>query len=77
MNLTKNIKGNCQQCGGPFDFPVEGIGQTVDCPHCSKPTELQLATPPATSAVSSRQIVYIIVAIAILLGGLVGTMIAL
>ena len=77
MNQTKNIKGNCQRCGGVFDFPVEGIGQTVDCPHCSKPTELQLAMPPATSAVSARQIVYVIVAITILIGGLAGAMIAL
>jgi len=77
MNQKKNIKGNCQQCGGPFDFPVEGIGQTVDCPHCGRPTELQLATPPATSAVSTRQIVYVIVAIMILVGGLVGAMVAL
>lgn len=77
MNPTKNIKGNCQQCGGPFDFPVEGIGQTVDCPHCGRPTELQLATPPATSAVPTRQIIYVIVAIAILIGGLVGAVIAL
>ena len=77
MNQKKNIKGNCQQCGGPFDFPVEGVGQTVDCPHCGRPTELLLATPRATSAVSTRQIGYVIVAITILIGGLVGTMIAL
>lgn len=77
MNQTKNIKGNCLQCGGPFDFPVDGIGQTVDCPHCGRPTELQIAAPPATSAVSARQIVYVVVAVVILIGGLVGTMIAL
>ncbi len=77
MNQTKNIKGNCQQCGGPFEFPVEGIGQTVDCPHCGKPTELQIAIPPDTSGISKRQIIYTLIAVVILVAGLVGVMLAL
>jgi hypothetical protein len=34
---NKFVKGNCQHCDGPFEFPCAGIGQTVNCPHCERP----------------------------------------
>jgi hypothetical protein len=75
--MTKFLKGECSSCGGHIEFPAEAVGSTVDCPHCGKPTELLLAAPPQTSSLPIKTIVYTIVAVLILVGGLVGTMIAL
>jgi hypothetical protein len=36
----------CQHCGGHIEFPSEGAGRTVPCPHCQWPTVL--AAPAAT-----------------------------
>jgi NAD-dependent SIR2 family protein deacetylase len=46
-------KCECQQCGQPVEFeaaqlertgetPHRTLGQTIDCPHCKKPTQLYL-----------------------------------
>jgi hypothetical protein len=46
-------KCECQQCGESIEFdasqleitgdtPCRSLGQTVDCPHCDKPTQLYL-----------------------------------
>ena len=77
MSGMKHLKGNCQHCGGPFDFPAEGIGETVDCPHCHKPTELRLATPEETSTLPKRQIILGIATAVILIAGVIGVLVAL
>lgn len=33
-NSKKFYRTTCLACGGPFEFPAEGTGQTVPCPHC-------------------------------------------
>jgi hypothetical protein len=33
-------KGVCQHCGGHIEFPTEGAGQTIPCPHCKWNTVL-------------------------------------
>ncbi|MGP8198847.1 MAG: FxLYD domain-containing protein [Limisphaerales bacterium] len=38
----------CQHCGGSIEFPSEGVGNTVPCPHCKWPTLLVAAARPAT-----------------------------
>jgi hypothetical protein len=30
----------CNNCGGHIEFPIEGAGSTVSCPHCNWPTLL-------------------------------------
>lgn len=34
------FKCNCQRCGGHIEFPSNGAGMTIDCPHCGKKTVL-------------------------------------
>lgn len=45
MAETKFLKCPCQHCGGHIEFPVDGIGATIPCPHCARPTELALEIP--------------------------------
>src|ERR1019366_9372492 len=30
----------CRHCSGKIEFPVEGAGQEIDCPHCGSGTIL-------------------------------------
>jgi hypothetical protein len=76
MSTTKSLSGNCQHCGGHIQFPAESAGLTSDCPHCGHTTELLLATPPQEPTVPVKTIVFTIIAVLILIGGLVGAMIA-
>lgn len=74
----KNLRGECQQCGGAIEFRAETAGMTADCPHCGQPTELLLAVPPeATSPAQTKAIVFTIIAVVILVGGLLVTVLAL
>jgi hypothetical protein len=78
MLKIKNLRGECQHCGGPVEFHAEFTGTTADCPHCGRPTELLLAAPPEEgSPVRTKAIVFTAIAILILLGGLIGAVIAL
>src|SRR5271154_4566591 len=77
MSRTKFLKGPCGQCGGNIEFPVELIGTTIECPHCGKPAELLLATPPEEPSVPRRVIVWTAVAVIILGIGLGGALVAL
>lgn len=78
MTTTKDIRGECQQCGGQFDFPAEQAGLTANCPHCGQPTELLLATPPETeSPVKTKAIVFIVIAVVIGVAGVIGAQLAI
>lgn len=37
------FKCHCQRCGGHIEFPSNGAGVTIDCPHCGKKTVLGVA----------------------------------
>ena len=74
---SKYLKGECQQCGEHIEFPAEAAGTTTECPHCGKPTELLLVAPELEPSVPTRALVYTVIAIVILVGGLIGTQIAL
>jgi hypothetical protein len=75
--MTKFLKGECSSCGGHIEFPAEAVGNTADCPHCGKPTELLLAAPPQASSVPVKTIIYAVIAVVILAGGSIGLMVAL
>jgi hypothetical protein len=76
--MTKDLRGECQQCGGPFHFPAESTGTTADCPHCGQPTELLPALPPETKSPSStKAIIYTVLALVILGGGLIAAVLLL
>jgi Zn-dependent protease with chaperone function len=40
----------CSHCGNHLEFPIYGAGTTIDCPHCSRTTELTLIAPPKPSS---------------------------
>jgi hypothetical protein len=40
------IKALCEHCDGAIEFPVDGIGETINCPHCQE--EIVLENPNAT-----------------------------
>lgn len=47
MNLRSSImpqetflKCSCKHCAGNMEFPSEGLGQTIRCPHCGEETQL-------------------------------------
>ncbi|MGC3958968.1 MAG: FxLYD domain-containing protein [Verrucomicrobiota bacterium] len=78
MLKIKNLRGECQHCGGPIEFHAEHTGTTAECPHCGQQTELMLALPQESpSPVPKKAIVFTVVAILILGGGLVAANIAL
>lgn len=78
MLKIKNLRGECQHCGEPVEFHAEHVGTTAECPHCSQLTELLLTPPPEEgSPVRTKAIIFSVVAVIILLGGLGGAVLAL
>ena len=80
MSETKLLNGECQHCGGHIEFPAEAAGASAECPHCHQTTELFLSagvTDATINQARAKTIIFILLACLILLGGLVGAMIAL
>jgi len=75
--MTKFLNGECKECGGSLEFPADIVGTTANCPHCGKPTELLLATPALERSIPTKTIVYAVITILILIGGLIATLVAL
>jgi hypothetical protein len=69
MPETKFLKCGCGNCGGRIEFPAEGIGSTIPCPHCGWQTELTLEVPTVQSTPSPRSLKWIIAGGVILLVG--------
>ena len=40
MQPESYLRCPCKNCGGNVEFPEEGIGQSIACPHCGEETEL-------------------------------------
>jgi hypothetical protein len=72
MSEKKFLKCICAQCGGRIEFPAEGIGMTVPCPHCGWKTELMLDAPEDASALSRRSLKWVIAGVVILVVGVLG-----
>jgi hypothetical protein len=47
MSDTVYLKCPCQKCGGVLEFPADGVGDWVDCPHCGAQTKLEAVPEPA------------------------------
>ena len=77
MSRTKNITGDCEHCGAAFVFLAEHIGQTANCPHCGKPTELFLAKPVEEPLLPRRIISWTIAGCLVLVIGLLLSVAAL
>jgi hypothetical protein len=79
MKQTKYFKCACAHCGGRIEFPAELVGQSCDCPHCQRQTELTLPPPPEleTEHTSPRSGAWIVAGVVILLIGVVGSAVAM
>jgi predicted secreted protein len=75
--LKKRLQGPCQHCGGTILFVADAIGTTATCPHCGDMTELTLERPPEQPTIPRRVIVWTVIAVLILLGGLAASFYAL
>ena len=67
MAETKFLKTTCSHCGGRIEFPADGLGMTVPCPHCDWKTELSLETPE--SETPARSVKWSVAGLTILLVG--------
>ena len=77
MPGQKFLKCRCAHCGGSIEFPPDGVGVTIPCPHCGSDTELTLAAPEPASQQSSRSLKWALAGIIILIAGVVGILAAL
>jgi len=76
--MTKNLHGNCEHCGNLIEFPAEQAGETATCPHCRQETALHLAAPPEEkSPLKTRALVFVIIALVILIGGVIAAQLAI
>ncbi|HEU0011778.1 MAG TPA: FxLYD domain-containing protein [Verrucomicrobiae bacterium] len=40
MNDQQFLRCNCESCGSPIEFPAQGVGLKIHCPHCGQETLL-------------------------------------
>lgn len=73
----KHLRGECQHCGGPLEFPAESIGLQAQCPHCGQQTELFLERPREEPSLPRRVIWWTVAAVVVLALGLLGAVLAL
>lgn len=48
---ARDIRFNCELCGGPLIVDAAAAGMTLHCQHCGKPTPV----PPTTSRLSPAE----------------------
>jgi Zn-dependent protease with chaperone function len=56
MNEELLAKCSCAHCGNHLEFPLEGAGAIVPCPHCGQQTQLTLETPPQSERPSAAEL---------------------
>jgi len=61
MSTDNFEKGECRACGGHLEFPAEAVGETIECPHCGKPTALAAGAAPNKAGASQRRLPVILV----------------
>ncbi|HLX69238.1 MAG TPA: FxLYD domain-containing protein [Verrucomicrobiae bacterium] len=65
------FKCHCQRCGGHIEFPSNGAGVTIDCPHCGKKTVLGVAIGGAKLKKSNKVLWIALGLMAVIAGGAV------
>lgn len=55
MSNNNFVKGECRQCGGHLEFPANAAGETIECPHCGRPTALVAFVSPNKTNASRRK----------------------
>src|SRR5438105_5871105 len=56
MNEALLAKCSCSQCGNHLEFPLEGAGAIIACPHCGEQTQLTLDAPPQSDKPSAAEL---------------------
>jgi len=81
MSESNHLKCPCEQCGGTIEFPADGVGQCVNCPHCNQQTILLappseeaqvepfVTTDPQPSKGRRYTIAFIVLAVAVMAAG--------
>ena len=64
------FKCDCQRCGKHIEFPSNGVGMTIDCPHCGKKTILGVATGSLAAKSKGTLWIALSLAVAIAVGAL-------
>jgi len=77
MTRIKQLRGECQHCGGSVEFIADRIGLMAECPHCRAQTELLLPALPDEPMVPRKVVVWTAVSVVILGLGFVGSVMAL
>lgn len=62
------FKCACQRCGKRIEFPSNGAGMTVECPHCRRQTVLGVVADPATAPKSKKVLWVALGLIAVIVG---------
>jgi hypothetical protein len=52
MSDADYLKCPCQKCGGSIEFPISGVGEVINCPHCGEQTQLVSPKAGGKSAIS-------------------------
>lgn len=52
----KLIKSQCQRCDQSIEFPPEGLGLVIECPHCGQTTTLGDGITQTTEALSAGEL---------------------
>jgi len=76
MASQKQLPGKCSQCGEFFEFPVESLGTTGECPLCGKQTHMILALPDQEPDVSRVMVLWTVSGIVILIALLLAALFA-
>ncbi len=69
-------KCSCQHCGGHIEFPTEGAGQIVKCPHCGSDTVLSFshsAPVEVGGGAAARKRIFLVFGIVALVVAVAGT----
>lgn len=64
------FKCACQRCGKHIEFPSNGVGVTIDCPHCGKQTVLGVSTDSPAAKSKKTLWVALCLAMVVVVGAL-------
>jgi len=66
MESKKKLPGKCSHCGECFEFSVEALGTSGECPFCGEQTKMILTLPNQEPDASRKMILWTVTGIAIL-----------
>lgn len=68
MSATKFLKCSCSACGKRIEYPAHAVGDSVECPHCGRQTELTVEVPEVVVPRPRRAGLIWLIAALVLLG---------